>query len=230
MSWIKDTFSSSIGRKLLMSISGLFLIVFLVAHLAGNLSLLNDDGGEAFNVYAHFMKTNPLITLSEVILFAGFLLHIIDGIGLIIKNRKARPTKYAHTNKSKTKNWASKLMGPFGLVLLAFLIIHLVDFFAFKYTAEAFGGIDSMIVDGEEIPDLASKVYMKFSNVWYVAFYIVSMAVVGFHLSHGFQSAFQTLGLNHPKYNGMIKGAGLLYSIVVPLMFAMIPLWILLMR
>ncbi len=223
MSWIKNTFSSSIGKKLLMSITGIFLIVFLVVHLTGNLLLLKGDEGVAFNAYAHFMKHNPLIAASEVILFAGFLLHMIDGIMLWVSNRKARPQKYAVPNKSKTRNWVSKLMGPFGMVILVFLILHLYQFFRFKFFVEPPSHIE---IDGEKVADLASIVYAQFKDLTWVLFYVVSMGVVGFHLYHGFASAFQTLGLSHSKYNKLINGVGIAYSVIVPLAFALIPILI----
>ena len=224
MSWIKQTISSSNGRKILMSLTGLFLIVFLVTHLIGNLSLLNGDGGVAFNEYAHFMKHNPIIIIGEVVMFIGFLVHIIDGIALVIQNRKARPVAYAVSTKSETRSIASKWMGPLGIILLIFLIVHLVDFFSYKYTADLMGGVPMMTVEGGEIPDLAKLVYAKFTNIYYVIFYVVAMLAVAFHLLHGFRSAFQTLGINHKKYNQMIKVVGIAYSIIVPLAFALIPI------
>lgn len=218
MSWFAKAFSSSIGRKVIMSITGLFLILFLIEHLIGNLLLLKSDGGLAFNEFAHFMKYNPLIQIGEVVLFAGFLFHIIDGIILVRKNRASRPVSYAVSNKSKVTNWSSKFMGPFGIIILLFLIIHLYDFFRYKYFSP------TADMPGTDISDLASLVYIKFQSIGYVAFYVVAMFVVGFHLYHGFQSAFQTLGINHVKYSPLIKGIGILYSIVVPVGMAMIPI------
>lgn len=218
MSWFTKAFSTTIGRKLVMSLTGIFLILFLIEHLIGNLLLLNGDGGLAFNEFAHFMKYNRLIQIGEVVLFGGFLFHIIDGIILIRKNRKSRPVQYAVSNKSEVTSWTSKLMGPFGIIILVFLIVHMYDFFRFKY----FSPVADM--PGTDISDLASLVYIKFQSVGYVAFYVIAMAVVGFHLYHGFQSAFQTLGVNHVKYSPIIKGLGVLYSIVVPLGMALIPI------
>ena len=201
-----------------MSLTGIFLVLFLVEHLIGNLLLLKSDGGLAFNEFAHFMKYNPLIQIGEVVLFGGILFHIVDGILLIRKNSASRPVKYAAKNKSGVTSWTSKLMGPFGIIILIFIVIHLYDFFRYKY----FSPVADM--PGTDISDLAGLVYVKFQSIGYVAFYVVAMMVVGFHLFHGFQSAFQTLGVNHVKYSPLIKGIGVLYSIVVPVGMAIIPI------
>lgn len=224
MSWVKDALTSSIGRKLVMSLTGLFLIVFLVAHLAGNIPLLFKDG-EAFNQYAHFMKHNKLIVASEVILFLGFIFHIVQGILLYGKNKGARKVKYAVPNKNEKVSWTSKMMGPFGMVILVFLILHLWDFFAFKYGPRT--GLAMVTYDGVEMPNLFARVIHEFQDeISHVIFYPICMIVVGLHLSHGFQSAFQSLGLNHKKYTPFIKGLGTAYSIIVPALFALIPILI----
>ena len=217
MSWFTKAFSSSIGKKLIMSLTGLFLIAFLVEHLIGNLLLLKSDQGLAFNEFAHFMKYNPLIQIGEVVLFLGIIFHAVDGIILLRKNSKSRPVAYAASNKSKVVTWASKYMGPFGIILLIFIVIHLYDFFRFKYFAPVAD------VAGTDISDLASLVFVKFQSIGYVIFYVIAMLVVAFHLNHGFQSAFQTLGLSHVKYSPFIKALGVIYSIVVPLGMAIIP-------
>ena len=206
-----------------MATTGLFLVIFLVAHLAGNVALLFDDGGVAFNSYAHFMKHNKLIVASEVILFLGFIFHIVQGIKIVIANKAARPTNYAMSSQSKVENKNSKYMGPFGIVILAFLVLHLFDFFRFKY----FAASPMMTVDGEEIADLFKIVIETYQgSIIHVIIYPIAMLVIGFHLNHGFQSAFQSLGLNHPKYTPTIKCIGTAYSIIVPLAFALIPILI----
>lgn len=222
MSWLKDSLTSSIGKKIVMGLTGLFLIVFLVAHLAGNVSLLFDDKGEAFNAYAHFMKHSTLIKISEVILFLGFLIHIVQGIMLVLGNKKARPVNYKVSHTNKKVSWTSKLMGPFGVVILVFLILHLVHFFRYKY-------ISAIGNDSFGNADLYSKVYELYQGsqgiIW-VIFYVISMLVIGFHLSHGFQSAFKTLGLNHKKYSPFLSSLGLAYSVLITVAFALIPILI----
>ncbi len=209
-----------------MSLTGLFLIVFLIIHFIGNISLLYDDGGAAFNAYAHFMKHNVLIIIGEYVLFAGFLIHIIQGIVLVIQNKKARPVGYKVAHKNSKVLWTSKLMGPFGIVILIFLGLHLAQFFAYKY----FLPIESISYEGgEEMSNLYQKVHALFqgdqSIIW-VAVYSVSMLIISFHLSHGFQSAFQSLGWNHKKYTPFVKAVGLAYAILIPLAFALIPILI----
>lgn len=218
--------TSSIARKFVMSITGIFLITFLLAHLTGNLLLLKSDGGEAFNVYAHFMKHNILIILSEFVLAAGFLFHIVQGIALVIENKKARPIQYAYGDKSESKSKFSKWMGPLGIAILVLLIVHLLDFFAYKYTADLMGGVGMKTYEGVEMADLATLVYAKFSSLFYVILYVVFMLVLAFHLHHGFHSAFQSLGLNHKKYTPIIKKVGTVYAILIPLVFALIPIMI----
>lgn len=230
MSWVKQALTSSIGRKLVMSLTGLFLVVFLVAHLSGNISLLFADGGVAFNEYAHFMKHNKLIVASEVFLFIGFFVHIVQGIMLYNKNKSARSQGYVVPHKNEKVSWTSKYMGPFGMVILVFFIVHLWDFFSFKYfrtpTDLMING-EFYLVDGAKIADLYKIVHDTYSSsLLHVILYPIAMLVVGLHLSHGFQSAFQSLGINHKKYSPFIKGLGTAYSIIIPLLFALIPIFI----
>ena len=220
MGWFNKTFTSSIGRKLVMSLTGIFLILILIEHLIGNLLLLKEDGGVAFNEFAHFMKYNPLIQIGEVVLFGGFIFHAFDGLLLERKNRVARPVKYAFSNKSKLDSVFSKYMGPFGIVILIFLVIHLWNFFRFKYFAD----VAHMEVDGEHIADLAGLTVIAFQDPITVAFYVIAMIPLAFHLNHGFQSAFQTLGINHKKYSPTIRFLGAAYSVIIPLGMALIPL------
>lgn len=218
MGWLTNALFSSVGRKIIMSLTGIFLILFLTEHLISNFLLLKDDGGLAFNEFAHFMKHNSLILIGEVVLFVGFIFHIIDGIVLVNSNRAARPVAYAVANKSKLNSWTSKYMGPFGIVLLIFLILHLYNFFRYKY----FAPIEN--VPGTDIADMASKVYLVFQNPLEVGIYIIAMFVLAFHLWHGFQSAFRTLGLGHVKYLPFIQLLGKAYSILIPAGMALIPI------
>ena len=220
MKWLLTFFGSSIGKKLLMSLTGIFLILFLVVHLAGNLQLLKDDGGKAFNIYADFMGHNPLIQFVSKGNFALILIHAIWGIFLTIKNRKARgPVGYAISNKSSV--WASRNMGILGTLILIFLVIHLKDFYAQAH----FGSLSTQVYDGKEVTDLYTQVAYWFKVEWYVILYVVCMAALGFHLWHGFASVFQSLGLNHLKYNPVINFVGKTFAVVVPVAFAIIPIF-----
>ena len=220
MKWIINLFTSSIGQKLVMSLTGIFLITFLPVHLLGNLQLLADDGGESFNVYAKFMTGNPVIKTVSYGLYLFILLHIVQGFMLWFQNRNARESRYA-VKATVNSSWASRNMGPLGMILLIFLIVHLVQF----WLRMKMGTLDLVDIDGEQVKDLYGPVYVAFKNILFVIFYVVCMAFIGLHLSHGFQSAFQSLGLNHKKYTPLIKGLGIAYSILIPLGFAIIPLY-----
>ncbi len=220
MKWFLDLFSSSLGRKVLMALTGLFLILFLAVHLAGNLQLLKEDGGQAFNIYAKFMTTNPLIKVISYGNYAFILLHIFMAIVLTRQNRAARGNQsYAITGKSSSL--ASRNMGILGTLILIFLIIHMKDFWAQMH----WGGIPTATYDGVEVKDLYAIVSLAFSEAWYVILYVVCMIGLAFHLWHGFTSAFQTLGLNHMKYNPVINFVGRSFAVIVPAAFALIPIW-----
>jgi len=226
MSWFTTTFSSTIGRKIVMSITGLFLCSFLVVHLIGNLQLFNDDGGHAFNVYSHFMGHNPVIRVMEFVLLAGFVFHIWDAVALTRRNKAARKVGYAYSRPQDNSNWSSRNMGLLGTVILVFLIIHLYNFFLPTKT----GGLDKVMIDGVMVDNLYIRVAESFKIWWYVALYVLSMAALAFHLVHGFQSAFQSLGINHKKYTPAIKTIGYAFSVLVCLGFAAMPLYFFLFK
>jgi len=208
--------ATSLGKKYLMALSGLFLISFLPVHLAGNLLLLKQDGGAAFDVYSQFMSTSPLIRVLEVTLVAGFLVHIIDGILLTLKNRAARPVGYKGGSGGKPLSVFSKYMSLTGTIILIYLIIH-INSFTLKHRVYEPGNVA-----------FYHTVKSAFETGWgglYPWFYVLAMFLMALHLNHGFQSAFQSLGLNHKKYTPLIKKVGLLYSIVIPLGFAAIPVY-----
>jgi len=210
--------SSSIAGKVLMALAGLFLAVFLLVHLGINLLLLSSDGGRAFTAAAEFMATNPVIKIAEPVLFGGFLLHIIFGMMVSGQNRAARPVRYQESNSSET-SFLSKYMFHTGIIVFLFLAMHLADFYLIK---------TGFIAPPEGIAqhDFYSRAMLLFSNRWYSFFYILSILVLGFHLNHAIQSAFQTLGLNHSRYTPTLKLAGSAYAIVITVGFSLIPLWI----
>jgi succinate dehydrogenase / fumarate reductase, cytochrome b subunit len=223
MKWITNFFGSSIGRKLLMSLTGLFLILFLVIHLIGNLQLLANDGGESFNVYAKFMTSNPLIKTVSYGLYFFILLHSVVGLMLWWNNRQAKGQTYAVSNKNPKVSWASKNMALLGTFILAFICIHMGDFW-FKMKSGVLGTQTYDATQGP-IADLYGRVAEAYTNPVIIAFYVLGMFVLSFHLWHGFQSAFQTLGINHKKYTPLIQGLGKAYAILIPLAFAIIPLY-----
>lgn len=220
MNWFTQLLTSTLGRKLIMALTGLFLILFLVVHLAGNLQLLHHDGGRAFNIYAQFMTSNPLIKTVSYLNYTFILVHIIWALLLTIRNNKARGSEgYAVSKNSSV--WASRNMGILGTLIFIFLIIHLKGFWWKMH----YGGIPTENYDGKEVKNLFAVVDFAYTQWWFVAFYVFSMLVLAFHLWHGFSSAFQTLGLNHIKYNNVINFVGKAFAIIVPALFALIPIW-----
>lgn len=217
---MSSIFTSSVGKKLMMSLAGLFLIVFLLVHLGINLQLILHESPEIYNRAAHFMQTCILIKIIEIILFAGFLLHILYGLILQIENWRARPKGYRIANYSQT-SFFSKFMIHTAAIIFAFLVIHLLDFYF-----QANWGKATIVTyaDGKEMADFGSMVIAKFHIPGFVIGYILSFLFLGFHLLHGFQSAFQTLGLNHKTYTPVIKFLGVLYTIIVVAGFTAIPL------
>jgi succinate dehydrogenase / fumarate reductase cytochrome b subunit len=306
---------SSIAKKYWMAFTGLFLCLFLVGHLLGNLQLFagGEEGRRAFNEYAHFMQTNPLIKIMSYVTYLSILFHAIDGILLAFQNKKARPIQYAMDNAASNSSSASRKMAILGSIILIFIATHMVNFWAKMH----FGGLklhsiskveekmigqnpqngqpvfenfrtssvlttkgnyemistfymkerkyidmtkgelalDSISASAYKIKDetkLYGKNDLEFAEGYKdlhtavmtffgkdaqgqkknkyaliaILFYTLSMAVLSFHLLHGFAAAFQTLGLRHPRYTPLIKMFGTFFAIVVPALFALIPLYI----
>jgi succinate dehydrogenase / fumarate reductase, cytochrome b subunit len=212
-------FSSSVGKKLLMSLAGMFLLIFLIVHLGINLLVLLENP-MYYNKAAHFMGTSILIRIMEIVLFGGLFLHMIYSVIVNLVNWEARPIRYIKPNNSQT-SFFSKYMIHTAFVITIFLILHLIDF----WVKVRFTGIDpvDVIYDGKSYHDLATLVTTRFKIGWVVIAYEVTLLGLGFHLNHGFQSAFQTLGFNHPVYTPVIKAAGLIYSVVITIGFMCIP-------
>jgi succinate dehydrogenase / fumarate reductase cytochrome b subunit len=226
MNWFIAFLTSSLGKKLIMSLTGLFLMIFLVVHLSGNFQLLLHDEGKNFNLYTKFMTTNPVIKTISYLLYFFILLHTIQGLVLWRQNRTARKSRYA-VSGTKTSTFASRNMAYLGMIIFIFLVIHLWQFwFQMKI-----GGLDMITYAGHEpVNNLYEVVAYAFGQWWYVIFYVICMVFLGYHLLHGFQSAFQSLGINHKKYSPLIKGIGAIYSIAVPIGFAAIPVIFYLLR
>jgi succinate dehydrogenase / fumarate reductase cytochrome b subunit len=222
MSWVTKTLNSTLGRKLIMALTGLFLILFLTGHVSGNLLLFKGDGGEAFNMYAKFMTTNPAVKLLSYLTYLSVIGHVIYSIALSKHNKAARPIGYAESMASTNSAWSSRNMGILGTIILVFLAGHMYSFWYQMH----WGSVPTVTYAGEEYKDLFSVVSLAFQQLWMVALYVVAMIFLGFHLSHGFASAFQTLGLNHKKYSPAIKAVGSIYCILVPALFASMPLYI----
>lgn len=216
MGWFVKTIDSSLGKKLVMSLTGFFLVLFLIEHLIGNLLLLLNDKGKAFMEYSEFMASprNILIRIVEILLFIFLVYHIINGTRLWWSNRNARPVKYKLKRSSENSTFFSRFMIQSGSIIFIFLVIHLNTFFI----PYRFGNPGNTMYEGA---------VEAFSNAWYSWFYVLAMILLSFHLIHGVQSAFQTLGIRHNKYTIFIKQCGIVFSILLCLGFAIIPLFFL---
>lgn len=271
---------SSIAKKYWMALTGLFLCLFLVGHLAGNLQLIFSDALH-FNQYALFMTSNPAVKLLSYVTYISIIFHAVDGIMLTIQNKKARPIGYAKENASANSKFASRNMAVLGTLILVFIVTHMVNFWAVmhfdekmplqtvsvpmmgqsqEYYVNTNGGympVDQVAKSYEEAMKTGAQNYIDHRTEFYntmaklkvaegykdlhkitVAFfkdakfglyatilYVLAMAVLAFHLLHGFQSAFQSLGINN-KFTPAIKTFGSLFAIIVPLLFAVIPVYI----
>jgi succinate dehydrogenase / fumarate reductase cytochrome b subunit len=215
MNWFTKFLSSTLGKKLIMALTGLFLISFLVIHCTINALIFLNDGGETFSHWGHFMGTNPIIRTLEIGLVIGFLLHIFQGLLLAKQNRAARPVSYAVVTPPANSKWYSRSMTLLGTIILLFLIMHTSHFWIPNRT--------NQFVEGEELP-LYQMMLDIFQSPWVVIFYLIGCISLFWHLLHGFASAFQTLGLNHQKYNGAISFVGTAFSIIVPVIFALMPI------
>lgn len=208
---MNDAIHTSIARKFLMGLTGLFLVVFLLVHLIGNLLVLKSDAGAAFNAYSELLLSSVFIRIVEYGLVVGFLLHIILGVILSFENKKARPVGYAVNRWSANSSWYSRHMKSTGGIILIFLVVHLETFF---YHHRIVGTDHTMY----------ESVVLAFQSLPYSLFYIAAMVLLAFHLMHGFESAFQTLGLRHNKYTPLLSLVGKAFSILVPAGFAAIPI------
>jgi succinate dehydrogenase / fumarate reductase, cytochrome b subunit len=209
---------SSIGKKLVMGLTGFFLISFLIVHCLLNSFIFINDGGLLFNEGAKFMAENPLIRIMEIVLFIGLILHMVQALALTIQNRKARPVKYAVTNGKANSKWYSRSMGILGSLLLIFLVVHLANF----WVKSRFTGLPGEDANGNE--NLYLVMLEVFKSPGIILVYLLGVFSLAFHLLHGFPSAFQTMGWNHPKYNPLIVKAGAVFSIGISIIFALMPL------
>jgi succinate dehydrogenase / fumarate reductase cytochrome b subunit len=212
-------FSSKIFQKALAALSGGFLVLFLLGHLAGNLQLFipGELGQKQFNSYALFMTTNPAVIALSYLTYTSIILHSILTLYLVLRSRFARSVRYQVSSGSSNSSWASKNMAFLGTMLLIFLIIHLRSFWYEMH----FGDIG---LDKWGNKDLYTVTVSAFQNILYTAFYIISMLMLSFHLSHGVSSAFQTLGLSTSKYEKIINFVGKTIAVLIPLIFASIPI------
>jgi succinate dehydrogenase / fumarate reductase, cytochrome b subunit len=220
MTW-KQMFTSSVGKKLVMSFTGIFLILFLILHASLNACIWANDGGEMFNKGAHFMGANLVPRILEVGLFAGLILHIVQGLMLEFQNRSARGVQYAVSYGNKGSKWYSRSMAILGTLVLIFLVLHLSNFWLPNRSSQG-------LSLGGEI-DLYAKMRETFTGgdittVLTILVYVLGCGALGYHLAHGFQSAFKTIGVHNKRYHTMLSCIGYGFSIIISITFAMMPL------
>jgi len=229
MTW-KNFYTSSIGKKITMGLTGIFLMTFLIVHCAINAMIFFNDGGQTFNHWGHFMGSNLIIRTVEIGLFFFLLLHIVQGLLLWKQNRNARPVKYTVNKPQTNSKWYSRSMGLLGTLILIFLVLHLYHF----WTPSRFGGIANVRAlneipltdyNNQMVLDLFEEMKLVFqNNLIVVVVYVLGVGSLCWHLLHGFQSAFQTFGINHKRYTPLIQAAGIGYSIIICLVFALMPI------
>ncbi len=226
MTW-KQLFTSSVGKKFVMALTGVSLIIFLVIHVGLNACIWANDNGAMFNRAARFMGSTVVIRIAEVGLFIGIILHIVQGIMLELDNRSKRQIKYAVPMGNRGSKWYSRSMGLLGTLILLFLIMHVYHF----WTPSRLGGIGGIhelqhveyAGDTTVYHDLYREMVIVFQSGIIVILYVLGCISLAYHLLHGFSSAFRTLGLHNKRYVKLVQSAGVVFSIVVPLTFAMMP-------
>jgi succinate dehydrogenase / fumarate reductase, cytochrome b subunit len=216
MGWLFKFLGSSIGKKFTMAITGSFLLIFLIIHLVGNITLFL--GPNAFNGYVKALDViKPLIRVIEVVLLSAFLLHIFNGVRLWIENKMARGTTYKVNSSSENSTVFSRTMLLTGSIVFIFLVLHLGTFF-WRFNVHDPTGLAPSHEYFQIVVDF-------FSYWWYSLLYVIAVLLLGFHLNHGFQSAFQTFGWNHNKYTPLIRSIGTIYAIVMAIGFASMPIY-----
>jgi len=231
MKW-SEFFTSSVGKKFVMAFTGLFLIAFLLVHVGINACIFADlvdptDNGEMFNKAAHFMGASYVIRLMEIGLFVGIIAHIVQGYMLEVQNRARRKQGYAVSMGSQGSAWYKKSMGLLGTLILLFLIVHISHFWVPSRITYAETLSEISYYNGKPMHDVFSKMVEVFTDpalglVW-VILYILGCFSLAWHLMHGFQSSFRTMGVHNKKWISVVKGLGVAFSIIVPLIFALMP-------
>jgi succinate dehydrogenase / fumarate reductase, cytochrome b subunit len=223
MKW-SEFFTSSVGKKIVMAVTGLSLILFLIVHVTVNacmwaLVFVPGDNGEVFNKAAHWLGQTLVPRVLEIGLFLFIIIHIIQGYVLEVQNRQKRGINYHVKMGSEGSKWYRKSMGLLGTLIFLFLIVHIADF----WIPSRFGGLNEIYYDGKEYHNLYGKMIEVFQNPYIVTLYIIGCISLAWHLIHGFQSSFRTIGVSNKKYMTMINATGIAFSIIVSLLFAMMP-------
>ncbi|MEO0311338.1 MAG: hypothetical protein RIQ89_995 [Bacteroidota bacterium] len=205
-------FYTTVGKKYIMALTGLFLVLFLTSHLYTNLLLYKIDKGEAYLEMSKFLQTNMIVRLIEIGLFASIIFHTVQGIYLAFANRRARPVRYAVSNQAKNSTWFSRNMVLTGSIIFIFIVIHMRTFF-----------VPHRIL-GDHSQDMAQSVAYAFQNGIYSAFYVFAMILLGAHLNHGIQSAITTLGFNNNAWEKTIRAIGTSLAMMYMVGFGSMPI------
>lgn len=219
MKW-SEFFTSSVGKKLVMGLTGLFLISFLVVHAGINACIWANDGGIMFNKAAHFMGATVVVRILEVGLFIGIFIHIIQGYVLEFSNLSKRGTGYKVNLGNRGSRWYSRSMGLLGTILLLFFIIHWKQF----WIPSRFTGVEQVTIDGKEMHNMFTLMQSTFTELWVVIVYVVACFSLAWHLMHGFQSAFRTIGVHNKRFLAIIQSAGIGFAVIISFVFAMMPI------
>ena len=219
MKW-SELFTSSVGKKFVMGLTGIFLILFLIVHVSVNATIWAMDDGQMFNKAAHFLGETVVPRVLEIGLFIGFILHIVQAYMLEVQNRTRRGVGYQIPMGNKGSKWYSRYMGWLGTFVLLFLIIHLKNF----WVPSRFTEMPKASYPPVEVNDLFSLMKETFQNGWIVLIYLIGCLALAYHLMHGFQSAFRSLGVYNSRYLRLINGIGIAFAVIVPLAFAMMPI------
>ncbi|MGB0524968.1 MAG: succinate dehydrogenase cytochrome b subunit [Flammeovirgaceae bacterium] len=211
-------------RKTLVALTGLFLSIFLIVHLSANALLLFPEhlARPWYNGYSTWLRENPLIMVIAYLLYLSIIIHVIYALLVIIRNRKAKPVLYEQNRKHENSNWASQNMGLIGISILIFIVVHLANFWA----RIKLGMGESVGYDDAGNKDIYSVTDSLFNNIYYVAFYVLLMIPLGFHLYHGVKSAFMTLGFYHRRGLALLANISLIYAWVIAVGFAIIPIFV----
>jgi len=228
MNW-SQLFTSTIGKKIVVAVTGLFLVSFLVIHVGINSCVfkdlfVSDDNGDMFNRAADFMARTVVVRIMEYVLFIGFFIHIIQGLIVEFQNRTKRKIGYDVNLGNRGSKWYSRSMGLLGSILLIFLIIHWSHFWVPSRFTHAGMEEPLLMSNGRISHDMFHLMKETFTHWWVVILYVIGCISLAWHLMHGFQSAFRTLGLHNKKYLNMVNAFGVGFSIIVPLLFALMPL------
>ncbi|MEL7118431.1 MAG: succinate dehydrogenase cytochrome b subunit [Bacteroidota bacterium] len=209
-------------RKLVVALTGLFLCLFLIVHLSANCLLLLPEAlsRELYNGYSTFLRESLLIKIIAYALYLSIALHVVYAFVVTIYNRKTKPVKYALNNYKENSSWASQNMAWLGILILLFIIVHLVNFWA----RVKLGLGEKVSLDKQGNLDLYEVTYSLFKNIYYVIFYVVLMIPLGFHLYHGLQSSIKSLGFYHSKGLNILPGVSLIYALIISIGFGIIPL------